>query len=762
MHILITNDDGPPSNQSSPYVHSLVHELQSAGHIVSVVLPHQQRSWIGKAHIVGASVKPTYFRPGTLHQDDGTTHHLPRGSDGESDDGGDEWILINSTPASCVQIGLYHFFQERGPIDVVVSGPNYGRNSTALFALSSGTIGGAMEGAVCGKPSIALSYAFSSRNHDPVVIAEASKHSVKLIEYLCANWVNGVDLYTVNVPLEPGVSQNKVLYTDMLINKWTSGSCFQAADPDAAGDDPELDEKRLRIESELTGQKADAANGDKPRHTRFQHKHFKWAPSFQDVYRSVEESEPGNDGWAVKEQMTSVTPLKASFMHAPGITGEIKLSDKQSTSSLPTVYSIIDCDVPYVGELVERALSRRLGDKACSKRISSIDELPERSAPVFQYREYERLEFEHILSRPSTSLGNAYIIRKALIRKHYLSNTIANWVSKHPDSILKNHFKPAFDFELDYAEFLDDALLEAYELRESLDKNEERPESEKEWWILKPGMSDRGQGIRLFNSEAQLQEIFEEWEEDSDDEQSGSEKDEAEADDDDEDEAQPHDAGVVTSQLRHFIAQPYIDPPLLLPSSSNRKFHIRTYVLAIGSLKVYVFREMLALFAAKPYCAPHEEDDEVKDLARHLTNTCFQEGGSSNEGSVRRFWDLDHHVPGLSADWKEQIFSQICAVTGEAFEAAARGMMVHFQTLPNAFELFGVDFLVDSTGAAWLLEMNAFPDFAQTGEDLKEIVVGRLFEETIDVAVKPFFGLEDNEGKGNMKLVADLDLGRRA
>lgn len=133
----VTNDDGPPSNQSSPYVHSLIHSLQSAGHVVSVVLPHVQRSWIGKAHLIGAAVKPTYFRPGTLHKDDGTTHEFPRGHiDGEDDEDGDEWVLIDSTPASCVQIGLYHFFQERGPIDMVVSGPNYGRNSTGWSSSS--------------------------------------------------------------------------------------------------------------------------------------------------------------------------------------------------------------------------------------------------------------------------------------------------------------------------------------------------------------------------------------------------------------------------------------------------------------------------------------------------------------------------------------------------------------------------------------------------------------------------------------------------
>ncbi|PYI34068.1 putative tubulin-tyrosine ligase [Aspergillus indologenus CBS 114.80] len=766
MHILVVNDDGPPSNQSSPYIHSLVVSLQSAGHTVSVVLPHQQRSWIGKAHLVGAAVKPTYFRPGTLHKDDGTTHELPHGMN-EGDDeeyDGDEWILVDSTPASCVQIGLYHYFEDRGPIDLVVSGPNYGRNSTALFAMSSGTIGGAMEAAVCGKRAIALSYAFSSRQHDPIVIAEASRHSVRLIEYLHKNWAEGVDLYSVNVPLEPGVSEAKVLYTQMLDNRWSSGSCFKAVEASASTDGPSAHEHKLREEGEGAG-KALAAEGSKPsiKRSRIQHKHFEWAPNFTDVYRSVDEGAPGNDGWVVKEGMTSVTPLKANFMHTPGIEGEIKLPDNNE----PTLYTLVDSDNPYVQSLMEQALQRRLG-AGHSRTISSLADLPSPSAPVFQYREYERLDFEHAMMHSSSSLANAYIIRKALIRKHYLSNTVTNWVTKHPDSVLAKHFKFACDFELDYAEFLDDALLEAYELRESLERNETLPEGEKEWWILKAGMSDRGNGIRLFNSEDGLREIFEEWDPDSDD-------DDEEDDEDNEEEERPakpeeddndDDHGVVTSQLRHFIAQPYIDPPLLLPSAANRKFHIRTYVLAVGSLKVYVFREMLALFAAKPYCAPADEAsaDEVTDLARHLTNTCFQDGGSANEGSVRRYWQLDAAVPGLAPDWKEHLYDQICAVTGEVFEAAARGMMVHFQTLPNAFELFGVDFLVDHAGNAWLLELNAYPDFAQTGEDLKDLVVGRLFEETVDVAVKPFFGLGEPaavRGTESMRLVADLELGRK-
>ncbi|PGH17816.1 5'/3'-nucleotidase SurE [Helicocarpus griseus UAMH5409] len=770
----VVNDDGPPSNQSSPYVHSLVHTLESAGHVVSVVLPHRQRSWIGKAHLVGATVKPTYFRPGTLHKDDGTIHHLPRsGGEGE-EPAGDEWILIDSTPASCVQIGLFHYFKDRGPIDLVISGPNYGRNTTAVFALSSGTIGGAMEAAVCGYRAVALSYAFSSRDHDPIVIAEASRHSVRLIEHLCKSWGEDVHLYSINVPLEPGVSEGKVLYTNMLDNRWTSGSCFEAIDAESSGEGPGLQEQKLRQAGELDAGSGGRAGTSTPGH---RHMHFKWAPKFSDVYKSVELSAPGNDGWAVKEGITSVTPLKANFMHLPGYSGEIQLSAKS-----PKFYALVECDDPYVQPLVVQALRRRLHGIPY-ELIFSLCELPDPSSPLLQYRVYEKSDFQHVLSHPTTSLVNAYVIRKALTRKHYLSNTVANWVAKHPDSILKDHFKPAVEFELDYAEFLDEALVEAYELQESFEANEGKEEAEKEWWILKPGMSDRGQGIRLFNSESALREIFEEWEEGQSDSEDGAdgEDEEIHANGDKEgSEDDDNDNGIVTSQLRHFIAQPYIHPPLLLPSESNRKFHIRTYVLAVGSLQVYVYREMLALFSEKPYLPPWESStDSIEDLTRHLTNTCLQtdSDGSSKRNAVRRFWALDDAaISSLSSsgddssNWKENVYEQICAVTGEVFEAAARGMLVHFQTLPNAFELFGVDFLVDERGNAWLLELNAFPDFRQTGEELKRDVVGRLFEGVVEVAVKPFFGIETSaQKKGNsegtrgeefgLRLVRDLKLG---
>ena len=319
MHILVVNDDGPPSPHSSPYVHSLVRELQAAGHVVSVCLPHTQRSWIGKAHMIGQTVKPSYYRPPPAsapaaglsppdsRADDGSIHSRP-----STQQGVEEWILVDGTPASCVQIALHHFFHHRGPVDLVISGPNYGRNTTAVFALSSGTLGGALEAAVCRRRSVAISYGFFSRNHDPDIIAAASRQSVRVLRSLLAQWPadGSVDLYSVNIPLVEGLEEGKVLWTDMLQNYWGSGSCFTEVD---GGGDGEEEEERIR-EGEGAAS-ADAAGEGGPGAEEavansvadgqyHRHKHFKWAPRFTDVYKSVDEAPPGNDGWAVREGHT--------------------------------------------------------------------------------------------------------------------------------------------------------------------------------------------------------------------------------------------------------------------------------------------------------------------------------------------------------------------------------------------------------------------------------------------------------------------------
>lgn len=410
----------------------------------------------------------------------------------------------------------------------------------------------------------------------------------------------------------------------------------------------------------------------------------------------------------------------------------------------------IDYEDDYVQPLILSALAARL-PKGSYKLKSEVDDLVVGGEPCLQIKQYENISFADLMSHSSTFLANTYIIRKALIRKHYLSATAHNWVAKNPSSIMATSLKPSCHFELDYAEFLDDALVEAWELQESFQKNAGKEANDRDWWILKPGMSDRGQGIRLFSTQEELQAIFEGWE---------AERPESDDEDVEEDSTADGSDYIMTSQLRHFVAQPYIDRPLLFPNDS-RKFHIRTYVLCVGALKVYVYKPMLALFAKNPYIAPWSSENP--DLRAHLTNTCLQDG--SRDGSVQLFWELPSttSAASLPSTWKDSVFQQVCDITGEVFEAAAKSMTVHFQTLPNAFEVFGLDFLVDEGGTSWLLEVNAFPDFKQTGDELSGLVKG-LWEGVVDVAVASFFGMgagDEDEENRRMILVKDVCLGRR-
>lgn len=256
--------------------------------------------------MIGRTVKPVYYRPPTTYdtQDDntpqGTIHRLPsRGRDAV-----EEWVLVDGTPASCAQIGLHHVFRERGPIDLVVSGPNFGRNSTALFALSSGTLGAALEAAVCRRRAIALSWAhFKDRQNpkDPAIIEEATRHSVRVIEALAAQWPTdgSVDLYTVNVALLPGLESRRTLFTPMLQNYWgDGGTCFTEVEGSVGDEDEE--EESIREHEGVKPTENEEVEDNKG----LIHRHFKWKPRFEDVYRSVEEAPPGNDGWAVKEGHT--------------------------------------------------------------------------------------------------------------------------------------------------------------------------------------------------------------------------------------------------------------------------------------------------------------------------------------------------------------------------------------------------------------------------------------------------------------------------
>ena len=267
------------------------------------------------------------------------------------------------------------------------------------------------------------------------------------------------------------------------------------------------------------------------------------------------------------------------------------------------------------------------------------------------------------------------------IRKANLVETVNAYVVKNPSSCLATALPTSFVLEVDFAEYLDEALDEQYELRDALLQcNPLNPA----WYILKPSMADGGHDIFLFSNLCELRAIFEAYDEDP----------EGDADELGDDDGAFEDCRIsAVNQMRFYVAQLYI-PPLVVDS---RKFHLRVYALAVGALKVFIWPDVLALFAQKEYSGP---TNSKFDANIHLSNTGLSDGSSHD--IVRLLADLP-----LSQSLKAGIYDDICEITRDIFLAAATTQATAFQPLPNAFELFGLDFIVSNDEITYLLEVNS-------------------------------------------------------
>ena len=135
MRILITNDDGINA-PGLIVMMKIATELAGPNGEIWTIAPAQERSGVG--HCI------SYTNPMLVTKLS------------------DRRYAIEGNPADCVLAGLYHVMKDERP-DLILSGVNRGNNS-AENVLYSGTIGAAMEGALQGVPSFALSQYFGPKN----------------------------------------------------------------------------------------------------------------------------------------------------------------------------------------------------------------------------------------------------------------------------------------------------------------------------------------------------------------------------------------------------------------------------------------------------------------------------------------------------------------------------------------------------------------------------------------------------------------------
>src|SRR5262245_37513557 len=131
MRILITNDDGITA-PGLRVAEQIAGELAGPAGEVWVVAPAFEQS--------GVSHSVSYIRPMRLERLE------------------ERRFAVEGSPADCVLAGLYEILKDTPP-DLVLSGVNRGHN-VAEDTLYSGTVGGAMEGALHRVRSVALSQYF--------------------------------------------------------------------------------------------------------------------------------------------------------------------------------------------------------------------------------------------------------------------------------------------------------------------------------------------------------------------------------------------------------------------------------------------------------------------------------------------------------------------------------------------------------------------------------------------------------------------------
>jgi hypothetical protein len=256
-------------------------------------------------------------------------------------------------------------------------------------------------------------------------------------------------------------------------------------------------------------------------------------------------------------------------------------------------------------------------------------------------------------------------------------------------------------------ERLDKCLEEAKKIMAAADAQYEEdsktnPKADAPVWILKPSTVNKGAGIEIVHLHEQLVDIC--WSE---------------------------------SDIREWVLQQYVDPPLLL---RKRKFHIRAYVVAVSAIRAYFFRECLALCSGRRY---RRFDTENK--FSHLTNTAYQDlDPDFDEEDNVRLWNDEDAAKILVADKTcatieeakrrvNDVVQQMENITGELFQAYKSEFGV-FSPIEGCFEHFGLDFMVSKDWKVYLLEVNPGPDFKQTGSRLSRVIT-QLMSDTIDAAL---------------------------
>jgi hypothetical protein len=258
--------------------------------------------------------------------------------------------------------------------------------------------------------------------------------------------------------------------------------------------------------------------------------------------------------------------------------------------------------------------------------------------------------------------------KKALFynMQHYLSNHGRDYTEILPITF---HIKSSDDDEMErFAEYF---------------------ESNGGIWIIKPGeYTNRGKGIKVYNSLEDIRKKIKK-----------------------------------SDQHHTSIVQKYIEKPLLI---NKRKFDIRCYGMVTsinGKIKGYAYSE--------GYIRTSSKEFTVKNLSNkyiHLTNDAIQanceEYGKYESGNKLTYQDFQKYLtanyPKKNIDFYKDINTQIKTVIADTFKATFHKLDPNKRK--QCFEVYGYDFMLDTSLKLYLIEVNTNPCLETTCPVLMKVI----------------------------------------
>ncbi|KAG9389455.1 Tubulin-tyrosine ligase/Tubulin polyglutamylase [Carpediemonas membranifera] len=204
---------------------------------------------------------------------------------------------------------------------------------------------------------------------------------------------------------------------------------------------------------------------------------------------------------------------------------------------------------------------------------------------------------------------------------------------------------------------------------------------------------------------------------------------------------------------KYSLVQKYISTPYLI---DGRKIDIRIYVAvtSIDPLKVYVYPEGLVRFATKRYKKGHAAK---KSRMMHLTNYSVNVKGADfvQPGADLPLFSVDS-PPEFDESWFElskwslTMLAAFMEQRGDDFKATwesitdviVRALLCGDSALNsafkancpsgNAFEMFGVDIMLDAALKPWLIEINTSPSTASSSP-MDRVIKSSVLSDLLDL-----------------------------